>query len=220
MLKAILFDFDGVLVESVDIKTQAFRDLFADEGPKVVEQVVSHHLRHGGVSRLEKIRHAYRQILQRPLSEERFRELAAHFSRLVVEKVVAAPYVEGAREFLQSSPKDYDYFVVSGTPQEELDAIVDRRGMRRFFEGVYGSPRKKAVAISHILAAHAWQPEDALMIGDALTDYEAACECGVLFLARCTSNDPFFAEKTCHRVENLVGLSRKIGEICLELRNL
>jgi len=40
MIQAIGFDFDGVLVESVDIKTRAYAYLFEDEGPEVVQQVI------------------------------------------------------------------------------------------------------------------------------------------------------------------------------------
>ncbi len=35
MIKAIIFDFDGVIVESVDIKTKAFARLFEHGGGMV-----------------------------------------------------------------------------------------------------------------------------------------------------------------------------------------
>jgi beta-phosphoglucomutase-like phosphatase (HAD superfamily) len=41
---AIVFDFDGVLVESVDVKTQAFGALYAEYGDRIVEQVKAYHL--------------------------------------------------------------------------------------------------------------------------------------------------------------------------------
>ena len=59
MLKAILFDFDGVLVESVDIKTKAFAKLFENEGPEIVNKVVEYHLANGGVSRFKKFDYIY-----------------------------------------------------------------------------------------------------------------------------------------------------------------
>ena len=54
MIKAIIFDFDGVLVESLDIKTRAFAKLFGPEGPDMAKRVVDYHLQNGGVSRYEK----------------------------------------------------------------------------------------------------------------------------------------------------------------------
>jgi len=70
MIKAIIFDFDGVLVESVDIKTKAFAGLFEHEGDSIVRRVVAYHIKNAGVSRFEKFRHIYKEMLDRELTEE------------------------------------------------------------------------------------------------------------------------------------------------------
>ena len=89
MIRAIAFDFDGVLVESVEVKTRAFARLFNTEGPDAVRKILDYHLENGGVSRFEKFKTIYRSILKRPLSEEQFRSLCERFSELVVDEVVA-----------------------------------------------------------------------------------------------------------------------------------
>lgn len=38
MIKTIVFDFDGVLVESVEVKTQAFAALFKDKKPEILKK--------------------------------------------------------------------------------------------------------------------------------------------------------------------------------------
>lgn len=63
MINAILFDFDGVLVESVDVKTRAFADLFKDEEDEIVEKVVNYHLKNSGISRYDKFRYYYKEYL-------------------------------------------------------------------------------------------------------------------------------------------------------------
>ena len=45
MIRAIVFDFDGVLVESVDTKTKAYAGFFEDEGEEVVRKVVEVHFK-------------------------------------------------------------------------------------------------------------------------------------------------------------------------------
>ena len=45
----IFFDFDGVLVESVEIKNHAFRTLYAEHGEDVVQKVLVHHTENGGL---------------------------------------------------------------------------------------------------------------------------------------------------------------------------
>ena len=56
MVKCIIFDYDGVISESVNVKTQAFAKIYECFGSDVVEQVVKHHLANGGVSRYNKIK--------------------------------------------------------------------------------------------------------------------------------------------------------------------
>lgn len=79
MKKAIVFDFDGVILESMDVKTRAFRDLFEDY-PEHNDEIVRFHLDNGGMSRFEKFRIIYRDILSLPLSESEFERLSTKFS--------------------------------------------------------------------------------------------------------------------------------------------
>jgi len=68
MIRAIAFDFDGVLVESVDVKNRAYARLFEKEGAELVRSILTYHLKNGGVSRFVKFQTIYREILERPLS--------------------------------------------------------------------------------------------------------------------------------------------------------
>ena len=56
MLKGIIFDFDGVIAESVHIKSSGFSDLYKPYGTEIVKRVVKHHAANGGMSRFKKIR--------------------------------------------------------------------------------------------------------------------------------------------------------------------
>ena len=185
IIRAVVFDFDGVLAESVDVKTRAYALLFHDEGEDVVRQVVNFHLKNGGVSRFEKFRFYYSDILRCPLSEERFQELCTQFSRLVVDEVVASPWVSGAKEFLIRNEKKYTFAIVSGTPEDELKEIVQRREMDHFFGLVRGSPKDKVTLLGEVMDEYKLKPEEMLFVGDAETDWSAAQETGVPFLWRC-----------------------------------
>ena len=184
-IHAIAFDFDGVLAESVEVKTRAYALLFNEEKEEAVSQFVAYHIKHGGISRYEKIKVFYKDILQRPLSEKRFQELVLRFSKLVVDEVVAARWVEGAQEFLVQNKKQYKLFIVSGTPEDELNEIVQRRGMDHFFDAVRGSPKDKVTLLGEVMDEYKLKPEEMMFVGDAETDWSAARETGVPFLWRC-----------------------------------
>ena len=50
-LDALIFDFDGVLADSVEVKTRAFAKLFQSYGPEIEDRVVKYHRNNGGMSR-------------------------------------------------------------------------------------------------------------------------------------------------------------------------
>ena len=68
-LQAILLDFDGVLCECMNVKTEAFAELFKPFGEEIVNKVVEHHIENGGISRYHKIRLYYEDFLGRQISE-------------------------------------------------------------------------------------------------------------------------------------------------------
>ena len=184
MIRAIAFDFDGVLVESVEVKTRAFAHLFAQEPPEIVQRIVAYHQRNGGISRFEKFATIYRDIVKRPLAEQTFQRLCKQFSRLVVEEIIAAPWVEGALEFLTQHQGRYRFFVVSGTPEEELKDILTRREMVRFFDEMRGSPKTKDVLLGEVMSRHELRPAELVFVGDAESDWLAARQVGISFIWR------------------------------------
>lgn len=210
MIKSIVFDFDGVVVESVAIKTNAFAKLFNQEGEEVVRQVVDYHLRNTGVSRFDKFRYIYKEILNRKLTEDDFHNLCRRFSDLVVNEVVNAGYVEGAKEFLDRYSGIYKCFIASATPTDELVEIISRRKMSDYFKGIYGAPRKKNEILKEIMNKTGLLPDEIVFIGDAISDYMAAKDNNANFIARIGDHDEIFNEIHCVKVRDLTGLNSLI----------
>lgn len=182
--KAIIFDFDGVLAESVSVKGDAFTALYEAYGPDIQKQVYDHHMSHGGVSRYEKFRHYQKEFVQEPYDEATVQKLAQQFSDLVERKVVESSWVAGAEDFLNNYAQQVPLYVASATPQEELERIVEKRNMTKYFKAVYGSPISKAEHITTVLKANNWAPEQLVMIGDTMSDYKAADQVGTAFVGR------------------------------------
>lgn len=183
MIKAIILDFDGVILESMDTKTNAFRELFKDF-PEHLDAIIDYHLRHGGMSRYTKFSHIYDNILKQQIDENTLNELGAKFSQLVLYKILRCHFVSGVQVFLEEYSKRIRLFIASGTPEEELRFIVKERGLSRYFKGVYGTPALKSEILEHILAEEGIKKEEVIFVGDEFSDYEDAKKAGIPFVAR------------------------------------
>ena len=190
-LKTIVFDFDGVLAESVAVKGEAFYDLYREYGPQIQDQVLDYHLGHGGVSRFDKIRYYETELLGRPNpTDQEVDYIAERFSSLVEEKVTQSAWVTGAKEFLEAYHTKIPLYVVSATPQAELERIIEKRDMSRYFKTIYGSPTKKPVHLNTIARENTYAPQDMVMIGDTISDYNAAKDVGTYFIGRLEGDAP------------------------------
>lgn len=183
-LDAVLLDFDGVLAKSMNVKTEAFTQLFKPFGEDITKKVVKHHIEHGGISRYKKIQYYYEQYVDKPLSEVKLEQIAQQFSDIVVDKVIESDWVKGVKEFLEKYHKTIDLYVISGTPQEEMELIIKKRDMEKYFKGVYGTPDTKPVLAKRIIAENGYNHKKVLYIGDCLSDYHDAKKADVLFLGR------------------------------------
>jgi len=185
--ECMFFDFDGVVLESGDIKTEAFIELFAGLG--IDEEVKEHHLSNQGISRYEKFQWITENLLKRKYTEEVKEKLGDRFASLVKQKVIAAPFVKGFSEMIEHIRKHDIYCVVaSGTPQSELVSIVNERRLNAWFDEVHGSPRKKDEIVKEVWERKPFSPEKCLFFGDASTDFEAAQNVNIDFFARLTDD--------------------------------
>jgi len=199
-----IFDFDGVLVDSVNVKTNAFVALYKKYGNNVVNQVIKHHILNGGISRYEKFKYYHRFFLNQKISNEEIKMLDKEFSNYVVNEVVHAPEIEGVTNFLNRIYKKCRIYINSGTPTIELKKIIDLRGWSHYFTQVLGSPDDKIANTQTILDYEKKQSiKDCLFFGDAETDYKAANYFGIDFILLKTSEISLPFTKTIqHKISN------------------
>lgn len=204
MIEAIIFDFDGVLCESIDVKKAAFRRLFR-RYPEHLDKILDYHLRNGGISRFEKFRVIYRDILKMELTSQKSAELGKKFSAYSYSAVVRAPLVKGTKKFLEEYHRLIRLFIASGTPEEEMRAIVQKKGLTHYFRKVYGSPRSKYEIIKTILKENRLKAEQVVFVGDSINDYEGSSQAGVYFVGRIPTGqfNPFRGIKTIPIIEDM-----------------
>lgn len=193
--KIIIFDFDGVICDSVNVKTDAFVELYSGYSTAVQNEVKKYHMQNGGVSRFEKIKYFQSELLGLTVSEESLKVIADRFADLVKEKVIASPYIKGAKEFLEKHAGGCLQFICTGTPEFEILEIIKRRKLLGLFKSIYGSPKSKTEIIHQILDQTKSSPEECIFFGDAMTDYKAAKSYNIPFVGL-MNNDTVFPDGT------------------------
>lgn len=183
-LSLIVFDCDGVILESVDAKTKAFGQVAEPLGAEARDRLLLYHTLHGGVSRREKFAWLYREVFHREITPEEMEDCCARFVSYALDNVLNAPLVPGVMDVLERWHGRVPMYVCSGTPQEELQSVLEQRGLARYFTGICGTPPAKAELLKGIVRKERIDPADAVMVGDATTDSDAAEAAETLFYGR------------------------------------
>jgi phosphoglycolate phosphatase len=179
---ALLMDFDGVILDSMELKTQGFVTVYEGEPPSKLAQVLAHQRLHGGVTRRAKFAYFEQHVFGRAGDNETIEHLASAYRDLIYAAVLACPFVRGAEEFLRRAQGQIGLHVISGTPQEELLEIIERRGLTSYFHTIAGAPMTKRAAFEAILNENDLIAAETVAIGDATTEYLAADELGIPFI--------------------------------------
>ncbi len=181
----IFWDFDGVIKDSVTVKSTGYEKLFSPYGATVVEKVRRHHGQHGGVSRYEKIP-LYLSWAGESSSPNLVQDFCNQFSNLVQQAVIDSPWVPGVREYLHENHSQQHFILITATPQEEIERILNALKIAHYFREIHGAPTAKATVVREVLDRLDCSPEQALVVGDSETDLGAAEKNNVPFLLRCT----------------------------------
>lgn len=191
-LELFLFDFDGVILESVAARDQAFWELFNDYPDEIRDQILSLHQKNPGIDRKIKILRCYEEILDFTPEADELMERVRRFGILAIQKVMSCPVVPGILKFLTDLDPER-CFVVSAARQDEILKIVNKRQLSRYFSGVFGGPDKKAKLISKIIASEKVGVKNIVFVGDKKSDWYAAEKTGIQFYGRiCSgSGNPF-----------------------------
>ena len=210
--KLILLDFDGVIIESVGIKDEAFEKLYQNY-PKHLPQIMEYHLSHNATIRFIKFRYIAENILNEPYSAKKELELSQKFSDLVFDRIVECPFVEGAIEFLEYFFAKVPLYLISMSPEDELLNVLKLRGLKKYFKQVYSNPVTKSQVFRKILADEQLDVSEVLYIGDTPEDYQAAVKVGIHFIGRKSKKKfPQEVNHVCYNMLEVKDLVHFLGQ--------
>jgi len=175
MIKNIIFDFDGVILDSIPIKTEAFRKLFSSFSEDKVNELVEFHIQNGGMSRFKKIEYFFTQILNQNITNEDILKYAEMYSQITKEELAQKKYlIEDSLQFIQKNYKNYNMHIASGADEKDLKYICEKLELNKYFLSINGSPKVKSEIVKDILEKNNYKKEESILIGDSINDYEAS----------------------------------------------
>jgi len=176
--------------------------LFEVFGSAAVKKIRSHHEENGGVSRYEKLPIYLEWLGQHP-SQVLIDEYAERFSVLVKQKVIESDWVLGVLDYLERYSRNKTFFLVTATPQTEIEEILIALKIQHYFCRIIGAPIKKEESIRMLLTKYLIEPNQAVMIGDSNSDYDAASANHVPFVLRRTYlNLPLQEKLNCTMIDD------------------
>ena len=182
MIKTILWDFDGVILDSMKIKGDGFVKLFSSYGVENTKLLESYHYSNGGISRFKKIRYFYNCILKVEVSEEKVLELSNEFANIISPRLFEKnALILETVEFIKKNYKKYNFHIVSGAEHEELNLLCKNFELDRYFLSIDGSPTEKKLLVKNILEKRAYLKSETILIGDSINDYNAAMDNEITF---------------------------------------
>lgn len=180
IVRAVAFDFDGVLVDSERAKRQAYDDVFALY-PDHATALALLRGTYPSANRVEFFTRALAETFGRPDDVEMLERLMRQLSGAMVRRVTSCPAARHAARLWAAWPgatRD----IVSLTPQDDLRGIVAARGYEIDREHVFGCPPfPKPAALRAIITRERIAPRALMVVGDQPSDADAARDVGAQF---------------------------------------
>jgi phosphoglycolate phosphatase-like HAD superfamily hydrolase len=176
----IIFDCDGVLIDSNKKKSDAFTEVIKEYPNNFIEEFITYHKNNGGVSRYKKFEHFILKILKQEFNENLYNNLITDYSNLCKQIYKTSDFTIGAIDLLKKLSISKDLFIASGSDEEELKESFISKGSSEYFVNIFGSPKRKDDIVTTI--KNRYEGKNLVLIGDSYKDYEAAFNNNIDFI--------------------------------------
>lgn len=198
----ILWDFDGVLMDSMPVREHGFKEVLSSYADEDVAALIAYHRKNGGLSRYVKFRYFFETIRKETITDQEIRSLAHRFSVIMLELLMKPDLlIRDPWNFIEQNHKHIDMHIVSGSDGEELGVICKTLNVDSYFKTIVGSPTPKKKLVEEILIKNRY--DKVVLIGDSINDMEAAFANGIEFLGY---NNPALKNHAVRYIDTFDGL--------------
>ncbi len=179
---SILWDFDGVILDSMEVREEGFRAVLASFPASQIDKLLSFHRKNGGLSRYVKFEYFLEKIIGGTKNEEQVQQWAEEFSAIMRVSLKSKDrLIEEVVNFIKKNKKLYHMHIVSGSDGDELRFLCDELEISEYFESIHGSPTPKTELVRKLMDERDYKPQETCLIGDSINDFEASSSNNIQF---------------------------------------
>lgn len=209
--KVLIFDCDGVILDSNQLKMKAFELVTSDSSTQEQQEFLEYVRLGFGKSRFHFFEYYLKEITKN-YSKDLYNEILKKYSDCCLKLYLSCLITDGALKFFKED--DSLKYVASGSAQSELREVFNSRDIRKYFEEIYGSPCSKREIIERIILSN---PDgEFVMIGDSKSDFNA-CEglknVHFIYMSQYSMQRSEFQAFEGNCIKNLGNLKTKIEEL-------
>ncbi len=182
MPSIIIFDFDGVIVDSNEVRINGFIRLYQNRYPWAIDEFRRYLRLNSGLSRYKKIEYFYENILRIEPELMILTKDAEDYSSIVKSDVIKAPFINGFIDFIKKNINRFEYAMISSSNQLELIKICMSRDIDKYFTEILGSPIEKNKNIERFIRNKNAIKSEIVYVGDTKYDEIAALNSGISFV--------------------------------------
>lgn len=206
----VIFDFDGVIINSHLTKTLAFYDVFKVYGKNIALKAKKFHLNNIGKSRYFKFKHIFKNILRLKLTKKKIKILDEKFDFFLQKKIKKMSPSPRLINFFKKKNQIWNLYISTGTPRAKMIKILKKKKLFKYFKKVYGSPSSKIHHIKKIIKNN----EKSIFIGDSFEDYSVAKKAKIQFILKINSENKYLRKIiSVNTINSFKFLEKKIIQI-------
>lgn len=182
--KVILWDFDGVILNSMEVREMGFVNVLSSYPEEQVKELLKYHKENGGLSRYVKFRYFIKEILNEPLNEKKVDAMSSQFSEIMKTSLGSNDQlIDEVINFIRLHFQNFNMHIVSGSDGEELRFLCDKLNISNYFKSIQGSPESKISLVKNILSQYNYEKPTVCLVGDSINDFDAANQNQIDFFA-------------------------------------
>lgn len=181
--KIVIFDFDGVLAETIKIKGLVFYKIFEKEGRNIQNYAFSYHIKNAGINRKIKFKEIYKTKLKKNINNKELSKLSVIFNKIYSKYYKRIKINRDFINFINKNKKNINFYISSTAPKKEIINILKNNDCYNLFKKIYGSNIKKNIAIRNIIKHEEIAKKDIIFIGDTIHDYNVAKQLKINFIS-------------------------------------